>query len=116
MRLRGTLITGLTREPSMPECFGFGAPMTNTTFFAVAPVPMLTTPDTGVGGRPPPASVLPVGVTQNSGIEYDFATPRLALQLCAATAPVEGRLVPKKETPPIDVAALTTFSPCSSWT
>src|SRR3954447_4450730 len=116
MRLRGTLITGLTREPSMPECFGFGAPMTNTTFLAVGPLPMLTMPDTGVGGRPPPASVLAAGVTQKSGIEYDFATPRVGVQLCAATAPVDGMLVPKNETPPIDVAAFTTFSPCSSAT
>jgi hypothetical protein len=78
MRLRGTLITGLTRDPSMPERFGFGAPITKTTLRAVAPLPMLTIPETGLGGRPPPASVLPVGLTQKSGIEYDLAMPRSA--------------------------------------
>src|SRR5437764_518704 len=66
MRLRGTLITGLTRDASMPEFFGLGAPITNATLRAELPVPMLTMPATGVGGRPPPARVLLVGAMQKS--------------------------------------------------
>ena len=42
--------------------------------------------------------------------------PRFALQLRAAATRPDGRFVPKYETPPIDVAAFTTFSPSSSST
>ena len=31
MRVRGARINGFTREPSMADFFGFGAPMTKTT-------------------------------------------------------------------------------------
>jgi hypothetical protein len=95
--LRGTWIAGLTREPSIAEFFGFGAPMMNGTFFAFSPLPIVTIPDTGVGGRPPPVSVDPVGVTQKSGIAYDLAMPRFAEQLALSGVDTadDGRLVPK---------------------
>jgi hypothetical protein len=69
MRVRGTSINGLTRDPSIADFFGLGAPMMNATWRAELPLPTVTIPDTGEGGRPPPVSVVPLGETQKSGIE-----------------------------------------------
>lgn len=57
---------------SMPEPLAFGAPIRNS-FFLVTVWPllsvyeMLTNPDTGLGGRPPPLRICELGARQNKG-------------------------------------------------
>ncbi len=66
-------------------------------------------PATGEGGHPARASFVLVGVRQNSGNSYAYASPSPARQPERSRG--EGRLVPKYATPAIVVGALTTFSP-----
>src|SRR5690242_11103941 len=70
-----------------------------------------TMPDTALGGRPPPSSVLNTAAPENGLIAYAVAVPRSGTQVPSGSF---GLLVEKKMYPLTASGALTAFSPTAN--